>query len=60
MTSEAIKRFLWILWTGVYFIMVIIGIILFIPFWIITGKNYWACLEKKMRLSYFEGIQPFE
>jgi len=60
MKNEAIKRFLWILWTGVYFIMVIFGIILFIPFWIITGRNYWIYLERKMRLSYFEGIQPFE
>jgi len=57
---KALKRFLWVLWTALYVILYILGIILFIPYWIITGRGYWNDIYKLMRIDFFEGMQPFE
>ena len=37
-----IKRFLWVLWVLLFIIVITIGLITWLPFWVITGKFWWS------------------
>jgi len=54
---KTFKRLVWILWVVGGLIGSGLGLLFFIPFWIITGKVYWFWLVKKMdNVKWFDEI----